>query len=126
MRERLERFMMGRYGVDPLSRFMLGAVVICMILSFFFRRTGGLFSAVSLILLVLCYFRMFSKDVARRYEENEKFERIKYRFFHFFSDRKDNHIFKCPSCKQKIRVPKGKGKIEITCPKCRNRFIKRS
>lgn len=131
MRDKFTRFMMGRYGTDDFSKFLLGSAVALMVLNLFVRI--GLLNTVVMVLLVYVYFRMFSKNIQKRYEENMKYLQFKNRFFNKFekekrmaADRKVNHIYKCPSCKQKIRVPKGKGKICITCPKCRTEFTKKS
>ena len=76
---------------------------------------------------------MFSRDYNRRYAENQKFltwqNKVKYKVNNWkrgITDRKTHHIYKCPSCGQKIRVPRGKGKIIVTCPKCRTEFQKKS
>lgn len=131
MKEKFMRFMMGRYGADDYSKFLLGASVALMVLNLFLRI--GFLNVVILALLVYVYVRMFSKNIQKRYEENMKYLELKERFFGYFrkekrmaEDRKTNHIYKCPSCKQKIRVPKGKGKICITCPKCKTEFTKKS
>lgn len=124
MKEKFARFMAGRYGVDALTKFMLYVAVALMVISMFFRN--GILNSLALLLLILGYFRMFSKDIKRRYDENVKYWNLRNRFVNFFKVRKTHHIYRCPSCKQKIRIPKGKGKIEITCPKCKTRFIKRS
>ena len=131
MKEKFSRFMMGRYGTDEFSKFILGLAVAVMVLNLFLRI--GLLNTVVLVLLIYVYVRMFSKNIQKRYEENMKFLQMRGRITSFFqkekrmaADRKVNHIYKCPSCKQKIRVPKGKGKICITCPKCRTEFTKKS
>lgn len=131
MRDKFLRFMQGRYGVDTLSRFMMVVALICVVVASF---TGSsLLSFAGFALLIYIYFRMFSRDISRRYEENQKFlqstSRIRDRFHrekYLMEQRKTNHIYTCSQCGQKIRIPKGKGKIEITCPKCHNKFIKRS
>ena len=87
----------------------------------------------ALVLIGYCYFRMFSRNISGRNEENQKylswtagirrsFTQTKNRIV----QSKDYHIYKCPVCGQKIRIPRGKGKICITCPKCRHEFEKRS
>ena len=131
MREKFTRFMMGRYGVDDFSKFILGSAVALMVINLFLRI--GLLNTVVLLLLFYVYYRMFSKNIQKRYQENQKYMEIQNRFFSFFrkekrmaEDRKTHHIYKCPNCKQKIRIPRGKGKICITCPKCRREFIRRS
>ena len=77
--------------------------------------------------------RMFSRNISRRSAENQKYMKIHYKFMSRFNkvrarikDSKTHRIFKCPSCGQKIRVPKGKGRISIKCPKCRIEFIKKT
>lgn len=128
MKEKLTRFMMGRYGVDALSKFMVFVALGCMIVSLFLR--SGIWSSTlntaALLILLISYFRMFSKNIQKRYEENVKYWNMRNKVVGLFKVDKTHHIYKCPSCKQKIRVPKGKGKIEITCPKCHSRFVKRS
>lgn len=83
--------------------------------------------------IIYCYFRIFSKNITKRYAENQKYLAKTYKLRSFFykqkelmKQRKVYHIYKCPSCKQKIRIPRGKGKIEVRCPKCGTTFIKKS
>jgi predicted membrane protein len=131
MKEKFRQFMVGRYGMDQLGQFLLWIGVIIMLLSTFLAN--AILSAVSFILLILCYIRMFSKDTGRRYGENQKYLVHKEKFLGFFKNfksrrekNKNYHIYSCPTCKQKIRIPKGKGKICITCPKCHAEFIRKS
>ena len=131
MREKLARFMSGRYGADQLSRFMVSAALVLLILNLFLG--WGVLSFLVLALLALCYWRMFSKNFQKRYEENLRYTQAtaKYRCWlarqkDLWKQRKVYHIYRCPSCKQKVRVPRGKGKIIVTCPKCRTEFQKRS
>ena len=130
-RDRLNRFMYGRYGQDELSRFLLIVGFILLILDLLFRIPGV--GMIVLLILVYNYFRMLSRNVPARYAENQKFLQLKDRVLGFFrggrgraEDLKTNHIYRCPKCSQKIRIPRGKGMVEITCPKCRTRFRKRS
>ena len=134
IRDALERFMAGRYGMDNLNQFLL---VVFFILFFVELFAGGTISAVcswlSLFLLVLLYFRMFSRNQYARAEENLKYNQIKNRITGVFrrsggssqTDR-DHKIFMCPQCGQKVRVPRGRGKVQIRCPKCGRQFIKRT
>lgn len=131
MKEKLRRFMMGRYGVDYFSRFTLTASLIFLILSTLTKFS--LFQLLFWGFLLYTYYRIFSRNIAKRREENNWYlnKTSKTRNFilrqkNSLAQRKTHHIYKCPNCKQKIRVPRGKGKIEITCPKCRISFIKRS
>ena len=129
MKAKLQKFMAGRYGVDDLSRFC-GYVTIALLL------LGMLYSGfyfLGIILLVYQYFRVFSRDVLKREGENYVFLQYKRRVTAWLAyhksritQRKTHHFFKCPSCSQRLRVPKGKGKIAVTCPKCHTRFYKDS
>lgn len=130
MREKFRRFMTGRYGVDDLGRFTLYFSLSLLILSFFIRYRILYILAVAL--LAICYLRMFSRNISRRYEENQKFLAWKTKVTgRFFTARKrhadkEHRYFRCPSCRQTVRVPRGKGKISISCPKCGAQFIKRT
>ena len=131
MRERIQRFMMGRYGNDQLNQFFFVVAIICMVIELITR--WSLFYFFALALLIYAYVRAFSKNINKRYEENmrflEKKDVIVSRFHkekYYASQRKEYHIYTCPQCRQKIRIPRGKGKISITCPKCRTSFIKKS
>ena len=117
------RFMVGRYGTDKLGLAMLGAALAMSLLGSFIPV-----AAVKLAMTAAYYglmfwalFRMFSRNTYARYEENRKF----LRFFDQLKDR-DHRYFCCPKCRQTVRVPRGKGKIAITCPKCREKFIKKT
>ena len=117
MREKFYQFMMGRNGVDDLARMHSWLVLILLILGIFTRL--GIFSVLALVLLVYMYFRVFSRN---KYNRTVSWNRFKKRM----AQRRDYRFYKCPMCKQEVRVPKGHGKIEITCPKCREQFIRRS
>ena len=134
MKERFQRFMYGRYGADELSRVMVWGVLLCFVVTIF---TSGwadkLFNILGWVLLIFGYYRMFSKNHSKRWAENQKYLSFKNQVLRnanrqkgYAEQRKTHRIYKCPGCSQKIRVPKGKGKIEITCPKCRTTFMKRS
>ena len=130
-RDRFNQFMYGRYGQDEMGRFLLIVALVALILDLLFPPPGG--GLVILLLLGYIYFRMFSRNVPARYAENQKFLQLRDKVTGFFrgskgrsEDLKMNHIFRCPKCSQKIRIPRGKGMVEITCPKCGTRFRKRS
>ena len=131
MREKFYQFMSGRNGADDLARMHSWMVLVLLLLGIFTRL--GIFSLLALVLIVYMYFRVFSRNTSKRYEENQKYLNFKYnrtvswnRFKKHLAQRKDYRFYKCPMCKQEVRVPKGHGKIEITCPKCREQFIRRS
>ena len=119
----IQRFAYGRYGNDKLNMVILVAALILCIVTMFvnvwwldFVLTVG-----SYVLLIWALFRSFSRNTYKRNQENRRFwtrvDRIK--------DRK-NRYFDCPKCHQTVRVPRGKGKISITCPKCKEKFVKKT
>lgn len=126
----LQKFMYGRYGSDALSLAILILYIVLYILAQVFW--WPVVAWLSLLLLFWSFFRMFSRNTAARYKENQKFLsvfRAVKRFFTGNSQRrkdKDHRYFKCPGCKNVLRVPKGKGKIQITCPVCRREFVKKT
>ncbi len=136
MREKLQRFMLGRYGADELGRMLNIVALVCIVLSLFFTRIPVLNMMLSwggLGLAVYTCFRLFSRNVAKRYEENQHYRTFRYQMVtkwdakkKQFAQRKTYRFYKCPQCSQKVRVPRGRGKICITCPKCKNEFIKKS
>lgn len=135
MKEKIRQFMQGRYGIDQYGRFLLGAALVAIVLSMFFSRSiVGLFlDYTGLVLLVYSYVRVFSRNISKRYGENQKYlektQKIRNWFLrekNLMGQRKEYHIYSCPGCKQKISIPRGKGKIEISCPKCGTKFVKRS
>lgn len=123
--------MMGRYGTDDLSRHLIGVEFVLLLINNFWKNS--ILPFLILVILIYVYYRMFSRDYNKRYAENMKFLSFKNKIIYQFSrqksemqQRKIYHIYRCPSCKQKIRVPKGKGNIIVTCPKCRTEFQKKS
>ena len=125
------QFMQGRYGADQMGQMLSAVSMVFLIISLFSRNQAWFLLAV--IGIVYNYFRMFSKNISKRYAENQKYlkmtEGIRRKLASWKSQlaqRKIYHIYRCPGCKQKIRVPRGRGKIEIRCPKCNTRFVKKS
>lgn len=134
MKEKFIRFMQGRYGVDQLSKFILISGLVVVVVSALFNNMLSLiFYILGWALVIYCYFRVFSRNIPKRYAENQVFLTKTYKIRAYFQrqkniwqQRKTHHIYTCPSCKQKIRIPKGKGRIEVRCPKCKTTFIKNS
>ena len=131
MKEKIARFMAGRYGVDYLGRFTIIAGLIALLLAGWTR--SSLLKLLAWMLIIYSYYRMFSRNIYKRTQENQWYLNKTYKIRCFFArqknmltQRKTHHIYKCPTCKQKIRIPRGKGKIEIRCPKCNTTFIKKS
>ncbi|MBE6900309.1 MAG: hypothetical protein E7479_06570 [Ruminococcaceae bacterium] len=129
--QKLREFMYGRNGTDQLSLALVAGGFFFYTLYVFSR--SRIFYLVSLILYGISIFRTLSKNIGKRREENQKFLNLWYKLKNKwvgikadFEERKTYKHFKCPSCGQKIRIPRGRGKIEIRCPKCSNRFIKKA
>ena len=135
MKDKLNRFMQGRYGVDNFARFTLGVALFVIVVGSFMRQNaaGGVLDTVGFILIIYTYFRILSRNISARYAENQKYLNASAKFRYWFDqqkklmeERKYHHIYTCPGCGQKIRIPRGKGqKVEIECPKCHEKFIKR-
>ena len=131
MRERFARFMAGRNGNDQLNVFLLIVDLILMLLSSIFSKSiGGVLYPIVIALLVYVYFRMFSRIVYKRREENGKYMRLKYKaaaelrlFKERWIQRKYYKFFTCPSCRASLRVPRHRGKIKIVCRKCGTSFF---
>ena len=127
IKEKLARFMYGRYGGDQLNSFVLIAVAILMVINIFLNSL--IMYVAYMLLWVWSLFRMLSRKIYKRRAENEKFLRlwtpIKNKFKLMKNKRRDRktHVYKkCPRCKAVLRLPKRKGKHTVRCPKCSNRF----
>lgn len=118
--EGLRRMMEGRNGVDTLAWAECLVGLVLNLIGTFTKLPVFVFLAY--IPLILAILRIFSRDTARRYQENERFRQ----FFARLKGRRTYHYYKCPACKTRVRVPRGKGKIKITCPACRESFVKKS
>lgn len=161
-KERFQQFMYGRYGVDEFSHTLAYTSIGMFILHAIFRIP--VIDNLGMLILIYCYFRIFSRSIYKRAAENQKYLQVKNNFLQKFSNRnssysqsspsgsfsqklsnvidslarklkrekdhasqlKDYRFFTCPTCKQKVRVPRGKGKIKIHCPRCKNDFIKKT
>ena len=119
----LRNFMAGRYGNDHLNMALLGVGVVCSLLSMFVRGAGInlMLTVISYGVLGLVIFRSLSRNTYKRYQENRKF----LMFLDRIKDR-EHRYFDCPRCHQPVRVPRGKGKILITCPKCQEKFTRKT
>lgn len=131
MKEKFRRFMAGRYGTDGLNQ-MLSFVAIAFIVLELITR-WSVFGWISLVLLILCYYRALSRNIAKRTQENYQYytfrDRVTSHFKSFqdqWANRKLYHYYRCPKCRQKLRVPRGRGRIQISCPRCGTQFIKKS
>ena len=141
MKERLRKFMEGRYGADELNRFLTLCGWVLLLIGFVLSGIdskvaliiGSVLVTLSWALLIYSLFRTFSKRTQERASENYKYFVCKNKVLGWFrrlkarwQDRKAHRYFRCPQCKATVRVPRGKGKIRITCPKCKHQFVKKS
>lgn len=141
LRYKLARFFQGRTGVDNLGR--LFSIVGLVLLLLTIPTHSSLIYFLALACIVYSTWRMLSKNYQKRYYENQKYLQLtaKIRYWingtktklisktkkakYDYEQRKVYAIFKCPSCKQKLRAPKGRGKIEVTCNRCHAKFIRK-
>ncbi len=131
LKEKLGRFMAGRYGADQLSRFLSFASLALIILNLFVH--SGLLWLLAVAAIVLLYIRIFSRNVEKRARENARFLQIKNgltsgvrNWAERQKQRRDYVFFRCPDCHAMLRVPRGKGRIRITCRKCGNAFERKT
>lgn len=131
MKDKLYRFMRSRYGNDKLSSMLTWVGLILMLLDCFLKI--GIFYFIGIVLFVYGYIRIFSKQYDKRAAQNRWYLEHTAGIRNVFKRRKkqkeagkDYKVFVCNKCQQMIRVPRGKGRIEIRCPKCGNKFIKKS
>lgn len=130
IRNALQRFMYGRYGNDQLNLFLVGAYLVLYLLSLITGFQPLYWVSVFLIFLTL--FRMLSRNLPQRRAENAKFMQKAgpaiqwFRLQRTIRRDKEHRYFKCPSCGQQLRVPRGKGKITVTCRGCGASFQEKS
>ena len=119
----MTRFMVGRYGMDQLSRTVLWvsmiAALAALLLPLPLLRLGIV--SASYLGRFWVIFRTFSSNTYKRYRENRRYLMLLGRV-----KDKDHRYYTCPRCRQPVRVPRGKGKIAITCPKCKEKFVKKT
>ena len=130
------RFMYGRYGSDQLSTCLFFIYVILVVFQFAFRNSvpGMILMALSYVVVFIYFFRFLSRNIYKRHSENQKFLQmwkpvknyLKYLKLRIQERNGVKKLFRCPKCHQTIRVPRGKGKIAIPCPKCHYEFIKKT
>ncbi|WP_277217851.1 hypothetical protein [Peptoniphilus vaginalis] len=128
IKEKFRQFMVGRYGQDQLGRFITFLALVILLVNLFFKRAS--LPSIALVLIIYSYYRIFSRDINARYRENQKFldavEPLRRTIFTSktrYNNRKTYKYIKCPTCKLKMKVPRGKGKIRVTCKSCGNKFI---
>lgn len=126
---RMASFMYGRYGNDELTKVLMITSLVLLVLSWI--PVLWFFYFLALAVMIWSLFRSFSKNIFKRRRELDRYLKIKNGFFGFFKlrrnkwrDRKTHTYFKCTKCKSVLRVPRGKGSIIVTCPKCGERIEK--
>ena len=130
MRDWFRRLMMGRYGVDQLTWVLLALSLLLSLCGSIFR--SNVLGILCWAVLVVCYLRIFSRNIYARQQENQKLLQFWWKLKNGRSkrpsreQRKNFRVFSCPTCKQKLRVPRGIGKISISCPICGRSFIKKT
>lgn len=137
LRFKIASFMQGRNGFDNMTGFLVLLWIFIKIIFYILKFISPVFIYINTLFSVffcifICY-RILSKDLTKRQSENMKYLSYRAKVFKFFKvkssrmkKRKTHHLYKCPKCGQILSVPKGKGKINITCPKCSTQFTKRS
>ena len=124
IRNAIQRFMYGRYGNDQLNLFL---IVLYLVFYLLFALTHFVpLYWISLVLIFFSLFRLFSRNLPRRREENAKFMQTFGPVIHWFRLQRTIRYFKCPNCGQQLRVPRGKGKITVTCRGCGASFQEKS
>ncbi len=134
MRQRLAKWMMGRNGMDALNRLLSVLTLILLIVSMFVHGYAArILWSLAVLGLIVVYFRMLSRNVYRRQQENGAYLRQRYKVTSAWRgavdrwhQRHDYRFFKCPSCRTRLRVPRGKGKINIVCRKCGTSFQRKT
>ncbi len=131
IRNWLRSFMVGRYGPDQLYFALFITAIILAVIASITRL--GFISVISYLLIIIAFYRLLSKNIYKRRAENDRFLRYWWPVRMWFSNRfsrlkcsKTHCFFRCPGCRNVLRVPRGKGKIQITCPKCGQRFEKKT
>lgn len=130
MKQKIINFMMGRYGMDTLNRYLFYTSFIIMILNFFIN--SFILMLISYILLIIMIYRCLSRKIFIRDSENRTFlaktKGLRHNIACIIKNFKDKEYkyMVCPSCKRIVRVPRNKGTIEVTCPSCYNHFDARS
>lgn len=124
LREKLETFMIGRNGADPMSHAFVAAGLLLYVIYLFTGKAAVNWCSSAFLLYAL--FRMFSQNTEARTRKNAVFLRYIQYGKTKWQCRKTHKVFLCKKCGRIIRVPKGKGRIEVTCPVCRTTVVIRS
>ncbi|MEE1114077.1 MAG: hypothetical protein UHN88_03265 [Eubacterium sp.] len=127
-RDRLIRFMQGRYGVDEFEKVLYWIAMAFLIASLIVK--SPILQIAVLGLFAYTIYRIISKNIEARRAENRWYLGVREKIVYFFqggikqASDKEHVYFRCPKCRQMVRVPRGHGRVEIRCPKCRHKFIR--
>lgn len=131
MIDKIGKFMYGRYGFDQFGRDLIWLGLFLTLIASFTRN--GLLAILSYIPIIYALYRVFSKDIDKRTKEylhyHEMFQKAKVKLKNYkllLIGSKTHKYFRCKNCRQIIRIPRGKGKVSISCPRCRNEFISKT
>jgi len=138
--KKLTEFLTGRYGGDPLNTVLSVTALVLVIIGSILGSTGSVVCNIIAAVLYLIaaaglgfgFYRMLSRNLTARKAEYDWFtakivtplKRMRSQLQTRHKQRKTHRFFKCPKCRQTVRVPRGKGKVKITCPKCGEVFVK--
>ena len=127
MKEKIRRFLSTRHGNDSLTTFLIIAAAASSLLSIILRSM--ILQIIGYLLIFFALFRVFSSNHTARARENYVYLQIKEKIRKWFllqknkiRDRKTHRYFRCPNCKNPLRIPKGHGEVTVTCPVCRTKF----
>ena len=134
MRQKLMQFMYGRNGVDLFSRFLMYFALALLVLRLIIRgAAGNVIWYLAIAVLIYAYFRIFSRNLSKRRAENAKYYQLRTKAVNGVRDwtdrrrqSRDFRFFRCPSCRAMLRVPRGKGRIRVTCRKCGTAFERKT
>ncbi|WP_425538376.1 hypothetical protein [Microaceticoccus formicicus] len=137
LKYKIMEFMRGRNGLDLLGRrlqiFFIASMVITILLRILDVPGSQIASLIGLVILILLYMRIFSKDIPKMRRQQAAYFEMERKFIAPFLKlkrslfgTKDYVYMSCPNCKEELRVPRGKGKLKVTCPSCKHSFIKRT
>lgn len=131
LRDKFRRFMVGRYGMDELNRFLSAVILFFIVLNLFARQK--ILFWMEVLCLILIYGRMFSRNTGQRFRENQTYLHFRFygeewvrKFIPRMKEKRRYKIFKCPRCGQRLRIPRGHGKIQVHCRNCGHDFMGRS
>lgn len=129
----LRKFMYGRYGVDQFSTALAILSLVLILICGILPKSLRIISILAYVPMFFYLYRTFSKNIFKRQQENYKYLGFKnlavsklMGYKKRLADSKTHKYLTCPNCRQKLRVPRGNGKITVTCPKCRNQFKAKS